>query len=263
MTRAKGPDISTWQRSPYIPGEPNIDLLIDDEDFVIFKYSQDQRQDEDLDFWYSHIHGKKPTSGYHFGEYKKYAKPQAVFAIDTLKKYPADFVFSLDIESYTEWDKDLQKWVPVPLPPAYNMVQWIFNFADPFKEEFGHFPMMYINGSMALYIKRSGHGRLNDLKTFPLWLSCPGPEQHIYDLGYMGIWDHWTFWQNTWKADGYANGVESKDLDYNQFNNEKLGPFNSWISYSEVVPPVVSQIDITAELATIRAELDKIQSKVG
>jgi hypothetical protein len=130
-------------------------------------------------------------------------------------------------------------------------VQWIFNFGDPYKEEFREWPMLYINGSLALYIKASGHKRLNELKEWPLWISYPGPEQVIYDSGYLGIWDKWTIWQYSWTVSGYANGVESKELDYNYFNGTKVD-FNTWAKITTpVTPPIVppvSTIDIKADL---------------
>jgi len=75
-------------------------------------------------------------------------------------------------------------------------------------------------------------------------------------------------WQ--FSADGNGRGKEfgtpGGDIDLNWFE----GSYDDLIKFVDkpgiVTPPVVppvSTIDIKAELATIRAELDKIQSKVG
>jgi len=82
-------------------------------------------------------------------------------------------------------------------------------------------------------------------------------------------WTQQTIWQ--FSADGNGRGHEfgtaGNDIDLNWFE----GSYDDLIKFVDkpgivtppIVPPVVSQINIKAELATIRAELDKIQSKVG
>lgn len=265
MARAKGPDISTWQRSDNVPGEPNTDLLTDDADFLIAKRGQNNRIDVDFDFWYSRIHGKIPMSDYLFGEYDHYAAPQAKWYIDQRKVKPMDFRGTFDVEPYKRFDVSSQLWVPVPLPPAYNLVQWIFDFGDPYKEEFKEWPMLYINGSLAIYIKGSGHKRLNELKEWPLWLSYPGAEQIIYDSGYLGIWNKWTLWQYSWTINGYAHGVETKELDYNYFNGTNED-FLKWANISQtppiVTPPTPQPIDIIAELNAITKAVADIKIKM-
>jgi len=78
---------------------------------------------------------------------------------------------------------------------------------------------------------------------------------------------NWKMWQygitgsyyNKENGTAYGSGNIHLDLDTYNGTVEELDAF---LGLSGVVPPV-STIDITAELATIRAELDKIQAKVG
>ncbi len=220
--RAKGMDISKWQWDDNRPGDPNVQLMTDDEDFLIFKYSQNLAKDRILDWWYKNIHGLRPTSGYHFAEYDRDAKAQAKFFIDLLRIYPTDFPAALDLEMFR------RSGVIVPYPTPYNLVTWLFSFGDIYREEFKYWPMLYINGSTSLLIQGSKHPRLNELKQWPLWISYPGLEQGIYNNKYLGIWDKWIFWQFTWKYDGFAQGVESAGLDYNYFNGSSQD-FIQWV----------------------------------
>lgn len=77
-------------------------------------------------------------------------------------------------------------------------------------------------------------------------------------------WSKWDMWQFGF-GDGNAMGMESKEIDMVFFRGDykKLCEFTGYTP-PPVVPPAIPQpIDIKANLATIRAELDDIERKVG
>jgi GH25 family lysozyme M1 (1,4-beta-N-acetylmuramidase) len=231
--RVFGADVSTYQRSDNVPGEPKPELLIDDESYVFVKSSQDNYIDPDFTWWYVRMIGKKPLSAYHFGNYMKAAQPQAQYFGNIIRQYPLDFQGVLDFEKTARYGE---------LPAAYNCVQWCLDFGDEYKHQFGNWPIFYGNGSTVLYFMKSGHKRLSDLFEWPLWIAYPGPEEHIYKYKYLGGWDRFTFWQFTWNAPGYANGVETASLDYNYFNGDQAA-FDKFIGKDVVEPPVTPNFD--------------------
>lgn len=250
MTKTMGIDVSRWQDNNSTAQRMDFTKSVaKGARFVFIKGSQTNWADEDILFnWKSAKDAGLLRGAYHFLTWDVDPKIQAEYAFSVIKSDIGELPPVCDFE----W------WGTVPAN-AYDI---LWQYVSEMERLCGRKPIIYTG---AFFWQAHGT-QATSWQQFPLWCASYTDEKYMQDnIVKFTPWDKWTFWQFSASGDGLKYGAESKDLDMNWF----AGTYEDLLQFAGlavVVPPVVppvSTIDIDAELATIRAELDKIQSKVG
>lgn len=246
----QGVDISTWQDSPLIAG--HVDFIKMREwgiDFVIIRAGQGNWKDPDFDTSWKNAKGILPRASYFYYDNRYPPQDQARKYWETIK-YDLEGVCWLDLEDrqagvYAGWRNwydfiaELKRIYPAVRIGIYtNFFYW----------------MDYI--TYATNAQRDYFGQ------FPLWLANYGDtgsdplNPNYADVLVPLPWLDYVILQTGTPAIGEAVGVESKDVDYNQFN----GGLTSFFSFFGLeLPPMEGDIMYSGKTSAIA----KIWNAIG
>ena len=269
-----GFDMSAWQDSNATPARPDFrKAYAQNKRFALIKCSQNGYKDEDFDYnWQAAKEAGLLRSAFHFFEYRPERAPLSAQAqAEAFSAYlpvgdPGELPPSLDLEKAgADWPE---------LPDRATCYAYIQGWSAVVERAFPGYwktkPMMYLNLSTILY-------RLAPipdwLKAHPLWYAAPIAadlgrtveetiELHSYKpKACPNYWPDWTFWQYSWKGDGYACGMESADLDLDFFNGS-MEDLRAWATLPEAPQPPEPEpaSDLTAlEAAMLKLAVDQGQ----
>lgn len=227
-------------------------------------YSSSPIQFEDSKFMMfskaAHDHGKLLTGCYHWLQASIDPKVAADYYLERYKRFPFNFAPILDFE-----ESSVLKTLKFS-DYAWRAQVWL----DYVHEKTGRLPIVYTGKWFMDYFKPEYVSWMNK---YPLWVAdYTWYSNNVTKKPYYmpKPWTTQAIWQ--FSADGNKRGHEfgagADDIDLNWFE----GSYNDLLNFvdkSEVIPPVITPpvipqpINITSELATIRAELAKIESKVA
>jgi len=203
MTNAIGLDISTWQDSPAIPGHINFDKArLAGASFVFIKASQGVWSDPDFEMNWSAAKAAGLLRGaYHYMDWSKPPLQQAQYFAGLLALDPGELPPVCDYECRTG----------APSSGAARLV--LRAFLEETKRLTGKTPMIYTSpGYWCEYGSADGYWA-----QYPLWIAHYGVAVPLIPRP----WTCCTFWQSTAKGNGYLYGVESRDVDLDEFSGDE------------------------------------------
>ena len=205
MDRAIGIDISVWDDDISTPQHVNFAKAIaNGASFVYIKSSQ---QGVDRDFLMNWENAKAAgilRGAYHFLDWRLPTINQAQLFVSLLVHDPGELPPMLDLEMSPG---------PYNVNPVMVRTQAAI-FLSYVEKTLGKVPGLYCG-----YFNWIAWGDQSSAWThYPLWLPWYANESIVKT---PPPWPHWTFWQNTDRADGLAYGCESKGVDTSFFNGTK------------------------------------------
>lgn len=241
-----GIDVSRWQDNNSTAQQMDFKKSVaQGAKFVFIKSSQALWVDEDILYnWKASKSAGLLRGAYHFLDWIADPRKQAQYAWSIIQSDPGELPPVIDFEY----------WNPPP-PNAYDI---LWNYVVEMERLSGKKPIIYTG---AFFWDKYG----TDAKVwtnYPLWIASYTTREYMEgNIAKMMPWNTWAFWQYTDKGDGIAFGAESKGLDMNFFN----GSLDDLYKFAGItaVKPEPQPIDITAELAAIRLNLNTIEQKVG
>jgi GH25 family lysozyme M1 (1,4-beta-N-acetylmuramidase) len=207
-----GFDISTWQDSPSIPGVIDFQKMRDyGGRFVIIKAGQGNWQDPDFDVSWKNAKGILPRATYWFYDNRYPPKEQAEKYFEIIKG-DLEGMCWLDLEDrqvgiYSGWRgwydfivalKEIYPGVQIGIYSNFFYIVEMFSFATREQREY--------------------------FGKYPLWLANYGADPFKPDYSRVFIplpWLEYLMLQTGTPAIGLEVGVESHDIDYNQFNGDE------------------------------------------
>lgn len=210
-----GTDVSTYQDSPSIPGHINFQKMKDaGASFVILKAGQGNWIDQDFLTGWSNSKGILPRHPYWYYDNLYEPKSQANLLWNVIKDDAQDIMVWLDLEDrllgqYAGW----KKW--------YDWIQEFKRISGFPEERIGIYTNFYY------WIENLRLATLPELNYFsrhPLWLASypPDPFHPPYeDIFVPPPWTSPLILQSGTPSIGIDLGVESKEIDYNQFNGDE------------------------------------------
>ena len=233
-----GFDISCWQDSPAIPGNVNFQKMRDyGASFVIIKATQGDFKDADFDTHWRSSKGILPRAAYHYYDNRYDPKTQARTFYAAIQHDPEGIAW-VDLEdrtvsTYSGW----RRW---------------YDFLEEFKRLSGLRVGIYTGFYYWIENMRTATtAQLDYFLNYPLWLAAYSTDPlHPY---YAGIkcpppWDTPVILQSGTPAIGLQAGVESKEIDYDQFNGDQ-SRFD-YIFGTVPQPPTETEDDMTSEQFT-------------
>jgi lysozyme len=223
-----GFDISTWQDSPLIAGHVDFQRMKAwGAHFVIVRAGQGNWVDPDFQVSWANAKGVLPRASYWYFDNRYPPKDQARKYFDTIK-YDLEGMCWLDLEDrqagiYSGW----RNW---------------FDFIAELKEIYPAVRLGIYTGFYYWldYITYATNAQRDYFGQFPLWLAAysPNPLQPYYEVLTPLPWLDYLILQTGTPPIGEDVGVESKDIDYNQFNGD-LQLFKQYFNVigGEVIPP--------------------------
>lgn len=204
-----GVDISTWQDSPLITGHVDFAKMREwGMDFVIIRAGQGNWEDSDFATSWKNAKGILPRASYWFYDNRYPPKEQARKYWETIK-YDLEGVCWLDLEDrqtgiYSGW----RNW--------YDFIEELKNLYPAVRVGIytGFFYWLE-------YITYATTAQRNYFGQFPLWEAwySDDPLHPRYESVLVPLpWLEYTILQTGTPDIGAAVGVESKDVDYDQFN---------------------------------------------
>jgi GH25 family lysozyme M1 (1,4-beta-N-acetylmuramidase) len=222
-----GFDVSTWQDASTIPGNIDFAKMRDyGASFVVIKASQGDFADVDFVTNWKNAKGVLPRSSYHYYDNRYDPKVQARKYTDVLRT-DSEGIYWLDLEdrsaaTFAGW----RKW--------YDFLEEMKILTPGIK--LGIYTNFYY---WVEYLRFATDLQLDYFKQYPLWLASY-PEDPFHP-DYRNIlcpppWDSPLILQSGTPAIGLDAGVESKDIDYNQFNGTRE-QFAARYIVGEIFPP--------------------------
>lgn len=207
----QGFDVSTWQDSPLIAGHVNFQVMKDwGARFVIIRAGQGNWSDPDFKTSWANAKGVLPRASYFYYDNRYPPKDQARKYFDTIKS-DLEGMCWLDLEDrqvgiYSGW------------------ANW-YDFLEELKSVYPGARIGIYTGFFYWwdYITYATNAQRDYFKPYPLWLANYGDNGDPFKPDYARVlvplpWLDYLILQSGTPAIGEAVGVESKDVDYNQFN---------------------------------------------
>lgn len=174
---------------------------------------------------------------YHFATYMTYASTQAKLFKSILDQYPPELPAVLDLEFYDGWGAR---------PSGKNMCAWAAQYVSALDSMTGRSTIIYTNLDMIKQMRAGGLATdLAILASHPLWFAMPQTTQPANSL--VAPWTKFILWQDSWKADGPAYGMQSLSVDHDWFTGTQE-EFNT-LAGIVVTPPsdtmTVKQLAVT------------------
>jgi GH25 family lysozyme M1 (1,4-beta-N-acetylmuramidase) len=207
-----GFDISTWQDAPSIPGVIDFQKMRDyGGRFVIIKAGQGNWKDPDFDVSWKNAKGILPRASYWFYDNRYPPKEQAEKYFEIIKG-DLEGMCWLDLEDrqvgiYSGWRgwydfivalKEIYPGAQIGIYSNFFYIVEMFSFATREQREY--------------------------FGKYPLWLANYGADPFKPDYSRVLIplpWLEYLMLQTGTPAIGLEVGVESHDIDYNQFNGDE------------------------------------------
>lgn len=223
-----GFDISTYQDSDLISGTVDFaKMRAYGARFVIFRASIGNAEDADYKKYVENSRGIIPFSAYHFYHPNVDTKVQAARFWNTIKSRPPQMVW-LDCE--TGGTNTWRGW--------YDFIEEFKRLSGFTDNRIGIYTGFYVWTEITTYATLSQKAYFGK---FPLWLAwyTDDPFRPVYTTIRIPYpWDKITILQSGTPAIGKLAGVESMEIDYNQFNGDESS-FRSFFNLTdEPLPPV-------------------------
>jgi lysozyme len=207
------PDISKWQDAPSTPKLIDFVKMKTLSPGVIIKASQATYTDPEFaESWANSKAAGMIRGCYHYLDWTKTGQAQAEYFYSVFKNDPPDLPPVVDYESGVN--------IPV------DHLAHLQDFVSRLEELTGRVPMIYTGPAFWV-----SYGSVESYwAKFPLWIAHWYAEKPIIPLP----WTSWVFWQYTPKGDGPAYGVESMQIDLNNFN----GTLDDLKKFAGLIPPI-------------------------
>lgn len=224
-----GFDISTWQDSPNIPGVVDFQKMRGYGEFgarfVIIKAGQGNWKDQDFDTNWKNSKGVLSRSSYWYYDNKYPPRAQAEKYFEIIKDDPEGICW-LDLEDreiglYTGW----RNW---------------YDFLERFKSLYPG-AQMGIYTSFYYFVEMMRFATLAEKEYFaqyPLWLASYPANPFKPEYKYILVplpWFECLILQSGTPDIGIEAGVESEEIDYNQFNGDEK-EFYRWFKKVDPFP---------------------------
>ena len=224
-----GFDISTYQDSPAISGNVDFHKMRDyGASFVVIKASQGNWNDVDFLTNWHNSKGVLPRSSYHYFDNRFDPKVQARKYWDTIS-IDSEGICWLDLEDrelgdYSGW----RNW--------YDFLEEFKNLSQLPSERIGIYTGFYYWNER---LRNATMSQLDYFVQYPLWLASY-PEDPFHP-DYWNIlcpppWSSPLILQSGTPAIGVQVGVESIEVDYDQFNGDET-TFNNYFDITTTPPP--------------------------
>jgi GH25 family lysozyme M1 (1,4-beta-N-acetylmuramidase) len=234
-----GFDISTWQDAPTIPGVIDFQKMRDyGGRFVIIKAGQGNWKDADFDVSWKNAKGILPRASYWFYDNRYPPKEQAEKYFEIIKG-DLEGMCWLDLEDrqvgiYSGWRgwydfivalKEIYPGAQIGIYSNFFYIVEMFSFATREQREY--------------------------FGKYPLWLANYGADPFKPDYSRVLIplpWLEYLILQSGTPAIGLEVGVESHDIDYNQFNGD-AAKFEKFFGAPPIVEPgeiIMARYEATA-----------------
>jgi lysozyme len=190
------PDISRWQDIPSTSKLIDFAKMKTLTPAVIIKASQATYTDPEFaESWANSKAAGLIRGCYHYMDWTKTGQEQADYFCSVFKNDPPDMPPIVDYEEVRN----------IPL----NRLEHLQDFVSRVEELTGRIPMIYTGiGFWNPYGSKDPYWA-----KFPLWVA----NWYVASPAIPLPWTSWTFWQYTPKGDGLAYGVESLQIDLNNF----------------------------------------------
>jgi lysozyme len=238
-----GVDVSTWQDSPQIPGHINFQKMKDaGASFVILKAGQGDWEDPDFKTGWNNSRGILPRHVYWYYDNLYDPKEQANRFWNIIKYDTDGIIVWLDLEDrllgefqgWRQWKIFIQEF------------KRISGFTDDHVGIYTNFYFWTENLSSASSIERAYFLR------HPLWLaSYPADPLHppYADILVPLPWTSPIILQTGTPPIGLDLGVESREIDYDQFNGNQE-KFNKYFKLTGEPTPMADYMELKSSVAT-------------
>jgi GH25 family lysozyme M1 (1,4-beta-N-acetylmuramidase) len=252
-----GFDISTWQDAPGIPGVIDFQKMRDyGGRFVIIKAGQGNWKDPDFDVSWKNAKGILPRATYFYYDNRYPPKEQAEKYFEIIKG-DLEGMCWLDLEDrqvgiYSGWRgwydfivalKEIYPGVQIGIYSNFFYIVEMFSFATREQREY--------------------------FGKYPLWLANYGADPFKPDYSRVLIplpWLEYLILQSGTPAIGLEVGVESHDIDYNQFNGD-AAKFEKFFGAPPIVEPgepMTSRYEATSIYSmSLRPDHSTANTKIG
>jgi len=209
MRKIIGPDVSFYQDDPGTPNGINFTRMKNAADFVIIRVGQNLWTDPDFtENWRSAKEAGMPRGSYWFYDSRADPKQQAEIWASLMREDMGELPLFADFEEaykgeftgWVHWKVFLDHLQSLVGQKEIGIYTGYFYWVD-------NAPNANTQASELEYFHR-----------YPLWIANYGAETPSVPKPWSS--NEWLFWQYTAMGDGILYGVESAEIDLNQFNGD-------------------------------------------